>query len=65
MTFNSPFSDEDPDCFAFILVAVITLLLAIKLDTSKMINNIFTTVTLATVAIVVISGLFKGMTKRI
>ena len=53
------FLADYPDFFSFVIVLILAALLAIGVKESSVMNNIFTTVNMITVAIVLIAGSFK------
>lgn len=57
---NLSFLADYPDFFAFGLVAVITILLAIGVKESTKLNNVFTALNLITVIVVVVTGAVKS-----
>lgn len=48
------------DFFAFTLIILVSILLSAGVKKSSMINNICTTINLATIMIVIVSGAIKG-----
>ena len=59
MLINISFLSEYPDFFAFLLVAALTIFLSIGVKESTMLNNIFTTINLITITIIIVTGLMK------
>ncbi|KAL4707995.1 hypothetical protein ACJJTC_010611 [Scirpophaga incertulas] len=57
---NVAFLADYPDFFAFALVLLITILLAIGVKESTKLNNVFTALNMATVIVVVIAGAIKS-----
>lgn len=56
MSININFLAEYPDFFSFLIILLLTSLLAFGVKESTMINNIFTIVNLATIATVLVAG---------
>ncbi|XP_055705614.1 high affinity cationic amino acid transporter 1-like [Phlebotomus papatasi] len=56
---NVAFLAEYPDFFTLIVVTLLSVLLAIGVKESTMINNIFTAVNMSTIFIIIIAGLTK------
>ncbi|KPJ06300.1 Low affinity cationic amino acid transporter 2 [Papilio machaon] len=57
---NISFLADYPDFFAFALVLLITILLAVGVSESTKINNVFTALNMITVVVVVIAGAMKS-----
>lgn len=57
---NVDFLAKYPDFFSFFIVILLSLLLSIGVKESSILNNIFTTINLATVCLVIGTGIFKG-----
>ncbi|CAH2048342.1 unnamed protein product, partial [Iphiclides podalirius] len=57
---NVSFLADYPDLFAFVLVLLITVLLAIGVSESTKLNNVFTALNMITVVVVVIAGAIKS-----
>ncbi|XP_073456892.1 cationic amino acid transporter 3 [Aquarana catesbeiana] len=53
-----------PDFFALILVILLTILLAVGVSESALVNKIFTTINLLVLAFVILSGFLKGDIKN-
>lgn len=51
-----------PDFFSFLVVLLLAVLLSVGVKESSIMNNIFTTINLATVILVIGTGVFKGIT---
>lgn len=49
-----------PDFFSFFVVILLSVLLSVGVKESSMLNNIFTTINVATVILVIGSGVIKG-----
>ena len=60
MPINVSFLSQYPDFFAFAMIIVLTLFLSIGVKESSMLNNVFTTINLITISIIVVSGIIKG-----
>lgn len=56
---NIDFLAPYPDFFSFIVVLLLAILLSIGVKESSILNNIFTTINLATVILVIGSGAMK------
>ncbi|XP_055325932.1 cationic amino acid transporter 2-like, partial [Sitodiplosis mosellana] len=56
---NVDFLAPYPDFFSFAIVALLAILLAFGVKESSILNNIFTIVNLATVILVIVSGIIK------
>lgn len=56
---NVDFLAKYPDFFSFFIVILLSLLLSIGVKESSILNNIFTTINLATVCLVIGTGIFK------
>lgn len=54
------FLAEYPDFFSFAIVILLSILLSVGVKESSLLNNVFTTINLATVAIVIVTGAMKG-----
>lgn len=57
---NVSFLADYPDFFSFVIVLVLAVLLAVGVKESSVMNNIFTTVNMITVAIVLAAGAYKA-----
>lgn len=57
---NVHFLAPYPDFFSFIMIILLSILLSVGVKESSILNNIFTTVNLATVCLVIGTGAFKG-----
>ena len=57
---NVNFLAPYPDFFSFTMVVLLTILLSFGVKESTILNNILTTVNLATVVLVIVSGAIKG-----
>lgn len=60
MPINVSFLSQYPDFFALGMVILLTMFLSIGVKESSMLNNVFTTINLITIAIIVVSGIIKG-----
>lgn len=60
MPINVSFLAEYPDFLSFLLILLVTSLLAFGVKESTMLNNIFTAINLFTVLLVIIAGSIKG-----
>lgn len=58
---NVGFLAEYPDFFSFIVVMILSVLLSIGVKESSILNNVFTVVNLMTVAVVIVTGIMKGI----
>lgn len=54
------FLAEYPDFFSFAIVILLSILLSVGVKESSLLNNVFTVINLATVAIVIVTGAMKG-----
>lgn len=54
------FMARNLDFFAFAVIILVSILLSTGVKKSFTINNIFTTITLATIGIVIVAGAIKG-----
>lgn len=59
MPIDVDFLAEYPDFFSFAMVMLLAVILSIGVKESTMLNNVFTTLNLITVAIVIVSGSIK------
>lgn len=59
MPIDVDFLAEYPDFFSFAMVMLLAVILSIGVKESTMLNNVFTTLNLVTVLIVIISGSIK------
>lgn len=57
---NVTFLADYPDFFSFTIVILLSILLSIGVKESSLLNNIFTIINLATVALVIVTGATKG-----
>lgn len=57
---NIHFLAPYPDFFSFVIIILLSILLSAGVKESSILNNIFTTVNLATVCLVIATGAFKG-----
>ncbi|XP_055692861.1 cationic amino acid transporter 3 [Lutzomyia longipalpis] len=57
---NVEFLAEYPDFFTFFIVILLALLLAVGVRESTLFNNIFTTVNMATISIIIVAGVLKA-----
>lgn len=57
---NVNFLAEYPDFFSFFIVMLLAVLLAVGVKESTVMNNIFTSVNLVVIAIVLVAGSIKG-----
>ncbi|XP_023247415.1 cationic amino acid transporter 3 [Copidosoma floridanum] len=64
MPINVPFLSKYPDFFALAMVALLTIFLSIGVKESSMLNNVFTTVNLVTIAIIIVTGIVKADPKN-
>lgn len=55
------FLADYPDFFSFFVVLLLATLLAVGVKESSLLNNVFTTINLATVVIVIVTGSMKGV----
>lgn len=60
MSINVSFLSEYPDFFALGMVILLTLFLTVGVKESSMLNNIFTTINLLTISIIIVTGIMKG-----
>ncbi|KAG7189659.1 hypothetical protein KM043_017336 [Ampulex compressa] len=60
MPINVSFLSEYPDFFAFGMVMLLVVLLSIGVKESSILNNIFTTINLITIVIVIVAGSIKA-----
>lgn len=58
---NISFLAPYPDFFSFVVVILLSILLSVGAKESSILNNIFTTINLATVVLVIATGAFKCM----
>lgn len=58
---NVDFLAPYPDLFSFFVVLLLAILLSIGVKESSILNNIFTTINLATVILVIGTGALKGL----
>lgn len=61
MPINVSFLADYPDFFSFVIVMLISVLLAVGVKESSILNNIFTVINLLTVILVIVTGIMKGM----
>lgn len=59
MPMHVSFLAKYPDFFSFIVVILVSILLSAGVKESSILNNIFTTINLMTVTLVICSGIFK------
>lgn len=64
MPINISFLSEYPDFFAFAMVLLLTILLSIGVRESSTLNNIFTSINVITILIIVIAGSMKADVKN-
>lgn len=57
---NIDFLAPYPDFFSFIVVILLSILLSVGVKESSVLNNFFTMVNIATVLLVIATGIFKG-----
>lgn len=55
------FLADYPDFFSFVIVLLLAILLAVGVKESSLLNNVFTTINLATVVVVIVTGSIKGV----
>lgn len=60
VTFDVGFLGEYPDFFSFIIVLLITALLAFGVKESSLLNNTFTSINVLTILLMFITGMLKG-----
>lgn len=60
---NVSFLGPYPDFFAFTMVLLLAVLLAVGVKESSMLNNVFTTVNMATIITIIVSGGINGSLK--
>ena len=60
MPINISFLSEYPDFFALTVVLLLVILLSIGAKESSILNNVFTTVNVLTILIVIVAGSIKG-----
>ncbi|XP_015595656.1 cationic amino acid transporter 3 [Cephus cinctus] len=60
MPIDISFLSEYPDFFAFAMVILLAILLSVGVKESSLLNNIFTTINLVTIAIVLVAGSIKA-----
>ncbi|XP_003424871.1 high affinity cationic amino acid transporter 1 [Nasonia vitripennis] len=60
MPIKVSFLSQYPDFFALGMVILLTLFLSIGVKESSMLNNVFTTINLITISIIVVSGIIKA-----
>lgn len=60
MPINVPYLAEYPDFFACGTVLLLAVLLAAGAKESALLNNIFTTINLATISIIIVAGSING-----
>lgn len=61
MPINVSFLADFPDFFSFVIVMLISVLLAVGVKESSILNNIFTVINLFTVILVIVTGIMRGM----
>ena len=61
MPINVSFLSQYPDFFALGMVILLTLFLSVGVKESSMLNNVFTTINLITISIIIVSGIMKGI----
>lgn len=59
MPMNINFLAPYPDFFSFFVVILLSILLSVGVKESSILNNIFTTINIATVILVIASGIIK------
>ncbi|CAB0042061.1 unnamed protein product [Trichogramma brassicae] len=64
MPIRVSFLSQYPDFFAMGMVILLTLFLSVGVKESSMLNNIFTTINLVTISIIVVSGIIKADTNN-
>lgn len=60
MPINVSFLSKYPDFFALAIVILLTLFLSVGVKESSMLNNVFTAINLATITIIIVTGIIKG-----
>ena len=60
MPINISFLSEYPDFFAFTVVLLLIILLSIGAKESSILNNVFTTVNMITILVIIVAGSIKG-----
>lgn len=61
MPISVSFLSSYPDFFAFGLVMLLAIFLSIGVKVSSLFNNVFTTINLATIVIIIVTGITKGI----
>ncbi|XP_012251414.2 cationic amino acid transporter 3 [Athalia rosae] len=62
MPINVSFLSDYPDFFAFGMVLLLAILLSVGVKESSLLNNIFTTINLLTIGVVIVAGSMKANT---
>lgn len=62
---NIDFLAPYPDFFSFVIVILLSLLLSVGVKESSIMNNIFSTINIVTVLIVIGSGIMIGKLSRL
>ncbi|KAJ8680210.1 hypothetical protein QAD02_015997 [Eretmocerus hayati] len=60
MPINVPFLSQYPDFFALTMVILLTIFLSVGVKESSMLNNVFTTINLITISIIIVTGIIKA-----
>lgn len=60
MPIDVEFLGDYPDWFAFLMILLLAVILAFGAKESSILNNIFTTVNILTIVIVIVAGSLKG-----
>lgn len=64
MPIDVSFLGQYPDWFSFFVIMLLAVVLSVGVKESSMMNNIFTTVNMTTICIVIIAGAIKSKSKR-
>lgn len=60
MFIDSTFLAKYPDFFSFLIIVAVTILLAIGVKESTRFNNVFTTINMATIMVVIVAGIINA-----
>lgn len=61
MPIDVSFLADFPDFFSFAIVMLVSVLLAVGVKESSLLNNIFTVINLCTVVLVIVTGIMRGL----